>query len=78
MAWVTPSVERLTLAQVIISRLLSLSLMLGSGLTAQSLEPTSHSVSPSLSLSLSLCLCPAHTHFLSQIKHEKKKVTMAY
>ena len=56
------SVKHLTLAQVMISWLRSLSPMLGSVLTAQSLEPASDSVSPSLSaaplltLSLSLSL----------------------
>ena len=60
--WVAPSVECLTLAQVTISWFVGLSPMLGSVLTAQSLEPASDSVSPlsaplllvrSLSLSLS-------------------------
>ena len=58
--WVAQSVERLTLAQVMISRFVSLSPALGSVLTAQSLEPASDSVSPSLYPSpthaLSLCL----------------------
>ena len=48
-AWVAQSVERLTLAQVMISQLVSSSPALGSVLTAQSLEPASNSVSPSLS-----------------------------
>ena len=54
------SVERLTSAQVMISRSVSLSPVSGSLLTAQSLEPVSYSVSTSLSaqstrlLSLSL------------------------
>ena len=48
-AWVAQSVKRPTLAQVMISRFLSLSPMLGSVLTVQSLEPASDSVSPSLS-----------------------------
>ena len=43
------SVERLTLAQVMILQLTSLSPASGSVLTAQSLEPASDSVSPSLS-----------------------------
>ena len=61
-AWVAQSVERLTSAQVTISRLVSSSPTLGSVLTAQSLEPASGSLSPSLSappllmLSLSLSL----------------------
>ena len=55
------SVERLTSAQVMISRFVSLSPTLGSVLTAQSLEPAWDSVPPSLSLphpsvhSVSLC-----------------------
>ena len=43
------SVKRLTLAQVMISQLASLSPVSGSVLTAQSLVPASDSVSPSLS-----------------------------
>ena len=50
--------ERLTLAQVMISQLVSLSPMLVSVLTAQSLEPASDSVSPSLSAPNSLAFCP--------------------
>ena len=53
-AWVAQSVERPTSAQVTISRFLSLSPVLGSLLTAQSLEPASDSGSPSLSLCLSV------------------------
>ena len=49
-AWVAQSVGRPTWAQVMISRLMSLSPSLASVLTAQSLEPASDSVSPSLSL----------------------------
>ena len=48
--WVAQSVKRLTSAQVLISRSVSLSPASGSVLTAQSLEPVSDSVSPSLSL----------------------------
>ena len=51
------SVELLTLAQVVISQFVSLSTMSGSVLTAQSLEPTSDSVSPSLSDCPLLVLC---------------------
>ena len=51
------SVERLTSVQVMISWFVSSSLMSGSVLTAQSLEPASDSVSPSL--------CPLPTHTLS-------------
>ena len=53
------SAKHPTLTQVMISRFVSLSPALGSVLTAQSLEPTSSSVSPSL------CPSPAHTLFLS-------------
>ena len=60
------SVERLTLAQVMISGFMSSGPMSGSVLTAQSLEPTSDSVSPSLSLSpppaLILCLSKKNKH----------------
>ena len=45
------SVKRPTLAQGMISQSVSSSPVLGSVLTAQSLEPVSDSVSPSLSLS---------------------------
>ena len=57
--WVAQSVERPTLAQVMISWSMSLSLASGSVLTAKSLEPASDSVSPSLSAPppLMLCLC---------------------
>ena len=48
------SVRHLTSAQVMISQLLSSSPMLGSVLTAQSLEAASDSVSPSLSIPSSL------------------------
>ena len=53
------SVEHLTSAQVLISRLVGSSLALGSVLTVQKLEPFSDSVSPSLSLPLS------HLHSMS-------------
>ena len=59
-AWVAQSVEleRLTSAQVMISRSVSSSPASGSVLMAQSLEPAPDSVSPSLSLPLlhSCCL----------------------
>ena len=58
--WGAQSVEPPTSAQVMISRFVGLSPASGSGLTAQSLEPASDSVSPSLSvpplLVLSFCL----------------------
>ena len=47
--WVAQSVKRPTSVQVTISRSVSSSPTSGSGLTAQSLEPASDSVSPSLS-----------------------------
>ena len=57
--WVAQLVKHPTLAQVMISRFVSLSPALSSVLTAQSLEPASASVSPSVSLSASplLVLC---------------------
>ena len=59
-AWVAQLVERPTSAQVMISRSVGSSPASGSGLTAQSLEPVSDSMSPSLSdpplFMLSLCL----------------------
>ena len=57
--WVAQLVKQLTLAQVMISRLMSLSPESGSVLTAESLEPAWDSVS------LSLCPSPAHAHSLS-------------
>ena len=59
------SVKHLTLAQVSISRIVSLSPESGSVLTAQSLEPASDAVSPCLSLSLS---APFPTHALSLLQ----------
>ena len=56
-AWVAHSVKYPTSAQVMISRLVSLSPTWGSVLTAQSLEPALDSVSPSL--------CPIPTHAVS-------------
>ena len=58
--WVAQSVKQPTAAQVMISQFVGSSPASGSVLTAQSLDPASHSVSPSLSapslliLSLSL------------------------
>ena len=64
--WVAQSVKRLTVAQVMISPLVSLSPASGSVLMAQSLEPASDSVSPSLSVpphscSVSLSLSKINT-----------------
>ena len=58
-ARVAQSVERPTLAQVVISHSVSLSHASGSVLTARSLEPALDSVSPSLPLPCS------HTHTLT-------------
>ena len=55
--WVAQSVERLTSAQVMISRSVGSSPTSGSVLTAQSLEPASDSVSPSVSVPPPLMLC---------------------
>ena len=55
--WVAQPVKRLTLAQVMISRFMSLSPASSSVLPAQSLEPASDSVSPSLSAPPLLMLC---------------------
>ena len=55
--WVAQSVKRPTSAQVMISLSGSSSPASGSGLTAQSLEPASDSVSPSLSAPPPFMLC---------------------
>ena len=55
--WVAHSVKHQTLAQVIISWFVGLSPTSGSVLTAQDMEPTSDSVSPSLSPPPLLTLC---------------------
>ena len=52
-----PSVERQTLAQVMISQFVSLRPASGSVLTAQSLQPTLDPVSPLLSAPPMLMLC---------------------
>ena len=56
-AWVAQSVQRLTLAQVMISQPMGWSLSSGSVLTAQSPEPASDSVCLSLSAPPLLALC---------------------
>ena len=66
-AWVAQSVKRPTSAQVMISYSVSLSPTLGSALTAQSLEPASHSALPPLMVCLSLSLPP------QKINKQKKK-----
>ena len=60
-AWVVQSVKRPTLAQVMISRLVSSSPTSGSVRTVRSLEPASDSVSPSLSDPPLLTLCISHS-----------------
>ena len=50
------SVKCLTSVQVMISRFVGSSLVLGSVMTAQSLEPVSDSVSPSISTPLQLMI----------------------
>ena len=64
------SVERLTSAQVMISRSMSLSPVSGSVLTAQSLEPAFDSVSPSLSAPnpLAFCLSLKNKHLKNKLK----------
>ena len=64
------SVKCLTSAQVMISWFMGLSPMSCSVLTAWSLEPASHSVSPSLSL------CPSRAHALSLFQKKKKTLTI--
>ena len=64
--WVAQSVERPTLAQVMIPQFVSSSPALGSVLTARSLEPASDSVSPSL-CPFPVMLC------LSKMNVKKKK-----
>ena len=61
-AWVAQSVKRPTSAQVTISRSVSSSPASGSGLMARSLEPASHSVSPSLSAPPPFMLCLSLSH----------------
>ena len=55
--WMAQSVKCLTSAQVMILQFVSSSLVSGSVLTAQSLDPASDSVSPSLSAPPLLILC---------------------
>ena len=60
--WVAQSVEHLTSAQVMVSRFVGSSPVLGSVLTAQGLEPASDSTYPSLSVPSLLTLCLSHTN----------------
>ena len=71
-AWVAQSVKRPTSAQVTISRSVSSSPVSGSVLVAQSLEPTSDSVSPSLSAPPLLALCLSVS---PKINIKKKKIS---
>ena len=66
--WVAQSVECPTSAQVMISQFVGSSPASGCGLTAQSLEPPSDSVSPFLSLPFP----HSHSVFLSFFKKKKK------
>ena len=61
-AWVAQLVKHPTSAQVMISQFVGSRLMLGSGLTARSLEPALDSVSPPL-----FCPSPARTLSLSKL-----------
>ena len=69
-AWVAQAVKHLTVAQVMISRSVSLSPALGSVLTVQSLGPASDSVPPSLLASspLVLSLSLSKMNVLKKIK----------
>ena len=71
-AWVAQSVKRPPSARVMILQFVSLSLALGSVLTAQSLEPASDSVSPSFSVPPLLTLC------LSKINKHRKKILIGH
>ena len=70
-AWVAPSAEHLTSAQVMISQFVSLSPALGSVLTARSLGAASDPVSPSLCPTL-LALCLPLSKKID--KHKKKNL----
>ena len=72
-AWVAQSVKCPTLTQVMILWSMSLSPMLGSVLTAQSLEPALVSVSPSLSAPPLLMLSFSKNKHLKKIKKKKKE-----
>ena len=77
----SPSIKCLTLDQVMISRSVGLNPLLGSVLTAQSLEPVSDPVSPSLSASPLLPFSLSLSLFLSQkisIKKKKRKMFFSH
>ena len=67
--------KHLTSAQVMISRFMSSNLVLGSVLTAQSLEPALDSVSHSLSLPLPHCLSLSLKNKYTLKKKKKKSLT---
>ena len=67
------SVKRPTSAQVMVSQLVSSSPASDSVLTAQSLEPASHSVSPSLSAPSLLMLCLSVSKINIKKKEKKRK-----
>ena len=69
--WVAQLVKHPTSAQVLILKFMGFSPALGSGLTAQSLEPASNSLSPSLSLSSSPA-CTLVSLCLSKIKKKER------
>ena len=71
-AWVAQSVKHPTLAQVTISRSVSSSPASGSVLMAQSLEPASHSASPSLSAPPLITLGPSLSLSLSLSLSQKQ------
>ena len=73
-AWVGHLVKHLTSAQVMISRFVGSSPMLGSVLTAQSLEPASDSVFPSFSALPLLMLCLSRSLKKINIKKIKTKI----
>ena len=73
-----PLVKRPTSAQVMISQLMGSIPASGSGLTAQSLEPASDSVSPSLSAPVRLVLCLSLSQKqinMKQFKETNQKIT---
>ena len=71
-AWVAQSVEHPTSAQVMISQLMGSSPTSSSVLTARSLEPASHSVSPSLSAPNPLAFCHCLSQKYINIKKQNK------
>ena len=66
-------VERPTLAQVMISQLMSSSPASDSVLTARSLEPALDSVSPSLSAPNPLAFCLRVSHKINELKKKRNQ-----